>query len=68
MVPGMTQQQIVAIEDAMQRQQVADLVAQLRASAGEAAAGDPTAAAADAVAQPGYPGAQPTDFQNQLAV
>lgn len=51
MIPGMTQQQMVGIEEAMQKQKVTDLVSSLRG------AGAPAAAAA--AAQPGIPGRQP---------
>lgn len=76
MIPGMTQQQMVGIELEMKHQQAQAMVAQLRASSGLGGGGggyDTSGGAAPqpyvyqppGSQQPGYPGAQPTDYYSQ---
>jgi hypothetical protein len=76
MIPGMTQQQMVAIERGLQTAQAQALVAQLRASSGMMAPDQqqqPDYSQQQQqpdYSQQGYPGAQPTDYysQDQMAV
>lgn len=56
MIPGMTQQQIVGIEQDLARLRIEAKLAELQAQGGAAA---PEAAAGEAAAQPGVPGSQP---------
>lgn len=61
MIPGMTQQQLVGIEKAMQQQKVTDLITAMRTGGqpGQPGAGGAAPPAGGPAAQPGVPGRQP---------
>jgi hypothetical protein len=65
MIPGMTQQQIVGIEQELARQQTQQMLAQLQGGGPDSGGYGPQGGADQAAQQPGVPGYQPYDTYDQ---